>query len=173
MTAQEIKRIFNLIPLEKEGGFYQKTYKSAKILPRGVVDGETTERTACGAIYFLMEASSNNRLHRNKSDEIYNFYLGDTLLFTMLHPDGRAETVRLGTDYANGEVSQLVVPGGSWQGSRLAPGGSFAFMGTMMAPEYDDEDYIDIEDLPNGADTLKEQYPDFADEIERLSFKAF
>jgi len=36
---------------------------------------------------------------------------------------------------------QHVVPTGTWQGSRLAPGGKFALLGTTMAPGFDPRDY--------------------------------
>ena len=34
-------------------------------------------------------------------------------------------------------MAQVIVPGGVWQGCRLAPGGAFALMGTTMAPGFD------------------------------------
>ena len=36
---------------------------------------------------------------------------------------------------------QHTVPGGTWQGSRLAPGGKFALLGTTMSPGFDPQDY--------------------------------
>jgi predicted cupin superfamily sugar epimerase len=38
-------------------------------------------------------------------------------------------------------VPQLVVPAGTWQGSRLAEGGAWALLGTTVSPGFDYADY--------------------------------
>jgi predicted cupin superfamily sugar epimerase len=55
------------------------------------------------------------------------------------------------------------VPGGTWQGSRVAPGGAFALLGTTMSPGFD---YADFR-LADGDDLIA-RYPDRADGIRRL-----
>jgi predicted cupin superfamily sugar epimerase len=57
-----------------------------------------------------------------------------------LHPDGRTEVTVLGPDLAGMSV-QHVVPGGTWQGSRLIEGGQWALLGTTMAPGFSPEDF--------------------------------
>jgi hypothetical protein len=57
-----------------------------------------------------------------------------------------------------------VVPAGSWQGCRLAPGGRFALMGTTMAPGFDFADFT----LGRRAD-LCARYPAAAGLIRRLT----
>jgi predicted cupin superfamily sugar epimerase len=57
---------------------------------------------------------------------------------------------------------QHVVVGDTWQGSRLREGGSWALMGTTMAPGFSFDDYEE------GDATLAEAYPDFADHVRRL-----
>jgi len=47
----------------------------------------------------------------------------------------------MGQDIASGMRLQHVVPGGSWQGLRLVPGGKFALLGTTMAPGFDPADF--------------------------------
>ena len=98
------------------------------------------------------------------TDEIYHFYLGDPIEMTLLHPDGRVETVVLGQDVLRGQKVQHVVPREVWQGSRLAPGGTYALFGTTMAPGYHHTDYVGGE---RGA--LLQQYPEAADAIRRLT----
>lgn len=116
----------------------------------------------------MHDQESCSRLHRLKSDEIYHFYLGDPVLLTVLWPDGIAQTVRLGHDIMNGEMLQYHVPKGCWQGSRLADGGSFALMGTMMTPDFEEEDYQDVDDLRGGIEELTGKYPSLEHEIRRL-----
>ncbi len=97
-------------------------------------------------------------------DELYHFYLGDPLDLSLLHPDGRVETIRLGADLLAGERPQALAPGGVWQGSALAPGGSWALVGTTMSPGVHFDDF----ELGDRA-ALQDEYPDAADLIERLT----
>lgn len=60
---------------------------------------------------------------------------------TLLLADGASRQVLLGQDLFNGQEVQVVVPAGVWQGSRLAPGGRFALVGTTMAPGFTPDDY--------------------------------
>ncbi len=53
----------------------------------------------------------------------------------LLHPDGRVERPVLGPDLAAGQRPQIVVPAGTWQGSR--PAGEWALVGTTTAPPFE------------------------------------
>ena len=59
----------------------------------------------------------------------------------MLYPDGTDAVHLLGHDLEAGQLLQLLVPGGVWQGLCLSPAsaapGGFALMGTTMAPGFD------------------------------------
>lgn len=93
-------------------------------------------------------------LHRLKTDEVWHFYLGDPLEMTLLFQDGSSRQVILGQDLFNGQQVQFAVPRGAWQGARLLPGGSFALVGTTMAPGFTNEDYE-----PGDRAELLAQYP--------------
>ena len=96
--------------------------------------------------------------------ECYHFYLGDPAEMLLLKPDGKGETVLLGQDIVSGMRLQQVIPAGIWQGSRLAPGGKFALMGTTMSPGFDPADFeIGMRD------ELSARYPDHAGLIAILS----
>jgi predicted cupin superfamily sugar epimerase len=103
-------------------------------------------------------------MHRLPSDEVYHFYLGDPVEMLQLHPEGRSEIVFLGRDIAAGQRVQVVVPTGTWQGSRLVEGGEFALMGTTMAPGFAQSDYEG-----GTAEELGDLYPDRWELIRRLS----
>ncbi|MGH7573188.1 MAG: cupin domain-containing protein, partial [Gemmatimonadota bacterium] len=106
-------------------------------------------------------------LHRLPTDEVYHFYLGDPVEMLLLHPDGASETVTLGPDVLGAEKVQFVVSRGVWQGSRVAPGGNWALLGTTMAPGFEFADYEggDREDLVA-------RYPEAAGWIRALTREA-
>jgi predicted cupin superfamily sugar epimerase len=83
---------------------------------------------------------------------------------TLLYPDGSTRQVTLGQDVLHGEQVQFVVPRGVWQGTRLLSGGSFALVGTTMAPGFAWEDF----EAGERAD-LSARYPYEAQRINALT----
>ena len=81
-----------------------------------------------------------------------------------LWPDGTGRVVVLGNDLAEGQVPQLLVPAGVWQGSRLMDETGFALLGCTVAPGFDYADYTG-----GGREALTAKWPAFADEIARLT----
>lgn len=143
--ALDARRIITLLGLEphpEEGGFFVETWRSETQIAAealgGVYDGP---RSAGTAIYYLLTPDTFSALHRLKSEEVFHFYLGDPVEMLHLYPDGRAETVMLGPDIANGQSPQVVVPAGVWQGARLAEGGEVALLGCTVAPGFEFADY--------------------------------
>ncbi len=164
-TAHELIARLGLQPLPLEGGYYRETYRSADSLPPSVLAGRYASSKSAGtAIYYLLTPETFSALHRLPTDEIFHFYLGDPVHMLQLLPDGRGQIIVLGSDLAAGQHPQLVVPRGTWQGSRLAPGGSFALLGTTMAPGFDFADYE-----PGDRSNLQGRYPTFADLIGQLT----
>jgi hypothetical protein len=108
-----------------EGGFYRETYR--------------TEQAT--AIYYLLTADTFSEMHRLDADEIYHFYAGDPVEILRLFPDGTSNVHRLGNYLQGGEIPQLLVPKGVWQGSRLCTDGAYALMGTTMSPGFRLEGY--------------------------------
>ncbi len=158
MTAEAIIQALGLEPLPVEGGLTAQTY-----LSRFSIDGQP----AGTAIYYLLRGNAFSHLHQLTGDEMYHFYLGDPVELTQLLPDGSVKTTVLGTDIAAGQRPQLLVPAGMWQGSRLAPGGSFALLGTTMWPGYTPECYRHGDPAE-----LARKYPQAAEIIARLTGEA-
>jgi len=127
-TADEIRKLLRLEPLAHEGGWFAETYR-APAAPGG--------RAPASAIVYLVEPGAFSALHRLDADEVFHFYLGDPVEMLQLGPAEESRVLRLGTDLAAGERPQAVVPAGMWQGTRLAPGGRWALLGTTMAPAFD------------------------------------
>lgn len=157
LTIETIVRALDLIPLPQEGGLFRETYRSPITLSGG-------SRSLATAIYYLLTPEHFSTMHRVRGDEVFHFYLGDPVEILMLRADGGGEVVTLGTDLIAGMRPQVVVPGGVWQGSRLRDGGSFALLGTTMAPGFDISDF----ELADRA-ALRVQFPGFASAIERLT----
>jgi predicted cupin superfamily sugar epimerase len=162
-NADEIIKLLQLQPHPKEGGYFRETYRSADLffdLPsryRG-------KRSASTAIYYLLTPETFSAMHRLASDEVFHFYMGSPVEMLQLFPDGQGRIVTLGSDLKAGRLPQIMVLAGVWQGSRLVAGGSFALMGTTVAPGFDFADYESGE-----REKLIEQYPQFAKMIRELT----
>lgn len=155
-TAEQVIEALGLVPLSEEGGLVLETYRST---------ATTAEGDAAGtAIFYLLRGSSFSHLHRLRGDELYHFYLGDPVELVELKPDGSMEKTILGNDILHGEQLQHLVPDGTWQGSHLAEGGSWALMGTTMCPGYRAEEYEH-----GDAETLLRMYPSAEEEIRKLT----
>ena len=157
---EELVRRLNLAP-HPEGGYFRETYRSAEHITLARYDGPRATSTA---IYFLVTAESPSRLHRVKSDEIWHFYAGDALEMLQLHEDGAVETFTIGSSIRSGEVPQVLVPKGSWQGVRVVPGGRYGLVGATVAPGFDFNDFEMAE-----RDSLLHHHPSHAELITALT----
>ena len=163
---QQIINHLNLQPLPNEGGWYAQSYKCRDILSAPSLPVRyPTPRALSTAIYYLMTPAQDgfSALHRLCGDEILHFYLGDPIESLLLHTDGSSQRVIIGPDILNGQVVQLVIPAGTWQGHRVRPCGRYSLIGSTMAPGYDDKDFI-----LGVRSELCHLYPDHTDEIVRL-----
>src|SRR5262245_29565260 len=103
-----------------EGGFYRETYRADEVIAAEHLPPRFGgPRAWSTAIYFLLCGDQVSRLHRIKSDEVWHFYAGGALTLTLIHPDGRLETRRLGPDPERGENFQALVPAGCWYGAAV------------------------------------------------------
>src|SRR5271166_621140 len=165
MTADEVKQLLQLEPLHIEGGFFRETYRARRTVPEDYLpEGMRGPRSISTAIYFMLTPETFSALHRLPGTEIFHFYLGDPVVMLQLLPDGASQTITLGPDLAGGQRPQVVVRGGVWQGSRLAPGGKWALMGTTMSPGFD---YADFE--LGDREQLTAQYPGAAEMIRQYT----
>jgi hypothetical protein len=164
MTADDVIRLLRLQPHPVEGGFFRETYRAAATLPASVLPAHGGPRSVSTAIYYLLKPGHVSELHVLPGDEVFHFYFGSPVRMLQLWPDGGGKEVVLGSDIAAGQVPQLVVPAGVWQGTRLVGDSGFALLGCTVAPGFDYADY-------RGASRaeLVAKWPAFAQEIERLT----
>lgn len=155
-TLEAIIKRLGLVPLGREGGLHANTYVSDQRTADGEVAGT--------CIFYLLRGDAFSHLHRLTGDEIYHFYLGDPVEMLELLEDGTSRTTILGPDILRNQEVQHLVRAGTWQGSHLAEGGSWALLGTTMCPGYSDSSYTH-----GDAAELIAQYPDRAREIALLT----
>jgi len=167
MDAEQIIEFFGMRPLPEEGGFYVETYRCReKIEQLALPKRYTSDRNFGTAILYLLTPDTFSALHRVKSDEIFHFYLGDSVTMLQLHPDGASDIITLGHDILNGQRVQVAVPRGSWQGCFLNKSGKFALMGTSVAPGFEPDDFE-----PAQRQDLLQQYPNQRDLIIQLTWQ--
>jgi predicted cupin superfamily sugar epimerase len=102
-----------------EGGWYRETYRSSVTFEPDGYDGS---RTAATAIYYLLQPGESSRWHVVASDELWLWHAGGPLEISLggaeATPMREPHTVVLGSDVANGERPQVLVPAGVWQAAR-------------------------------------------------------
>ncbi|MCF8365088.1 MAG: cupin domain-containing protein [Bacteroidales bacterium] len=155
MDATQIIEKLGLIPLSDEGGYYRETFKSADslnglCLPKGF----SGKHSISTCIYYLITPESFSEIHKLPTEEIWHFYLGDTAEQIQISPEGEIKKIRFGDDLFSGEIPQVIVPGNTWQGTKLVDGGKFALFGTTMSPGFEFSDYV-----PGNQKKLEEAYP--------------
>ena len=148
-----------------EGGYYRETYRSAgTIAAVGLPRTFKGARSFSTAILFLLEGNQRSTLHRIKSDELWHFHCGTTVVLHIIDRKGRYSRVRLGGKTGMGDVLQAVVPAGCWFGARLECPRSYALVGCTVAPGFDFRDF----ELGERAELVR-RYPGHRRIIEELT----
>lgn len=161
MTADDIIQHLSLQPHPVEGGFFRETWRCRA---DAQFENYPGIRSIGTAIYYLLKPGHVSELHVLPGDEVFHFYLGSPVKMLQLWPDGSAREIMLGQDVLAGQVPQLVVPAGVWQGTRLIGTEGFALLGATMAPGFDYADYVSA----NRSELIL-KWPNQAEEITRLT----
>ena len=139
LTAEQVIEHLGLQPLV-EGGYFVETYCSSEMLSN-LPERYVGPRSMSTAIYFLLTSKTVSKLHRLKSDEVWHFYQGDAVELVQFKAGDTCEVIRLGHDLLRDEHGHALVPYGTWQGARLVEGGSWALMGSNVAPGFEFFDF--------------------------------
>ncbi len=90
---------------------------------------------------------------------MHYFQAGSAITYLIVYPSGRLDKLKLGLDFINGEVGQLLVPGGCWKAAVLEKG-EFGLLGEAVAPGFD---YRDMEVAK--PDNIRQSFPDLWNEL--------
>jgi predicted cupin superfamily sugar epimerase len=72
-----------------EGGYYKEIYRAGElILPDHLPKRYKESRAFSTSIYFLLEGNQFSSFHRLKSDELWHFYDGSTLIIYTIDEKG-------------------------------------------------------------------------------------
>jgi uncharacterized protein len=154
----------NLI-VHPEGGYYCETYRSQLSIVKAALPPEFTgPRLVSTAIYFLLEGENFSAFHRLRSDELWHFHTGGTIVVHVIEPGGVRSEIHLGSDPEAGEVFQAVVHADSWFASKVRDPKLFALAGCTVAPGFDFADF----ELGNRAELVK-FYPQHRPLIEQFT----
>lgn len=161
------KNLINKLSLKKhpEGGYYSQTYRSPINLNGRYLGLEKSEyRNLSSSIYFMLSENNISRFHRLKSDEIWYYQGGETLVIVIIDKDGNLSKQKLGLGIMEGESPQIIVSAGSIFGSYIESGCGISLVGCMVSFGFD---FFDFE-LFNKED-LSKLYPEHIDMIKKLT----
>jgi len=126
-----------------EGGYFRETYRSQEIIAG---DGLPVRygsggRAMSTAIYYLLAGSDFSAFHRIRSDEIWHFYAGSSIILHALSDNGGYRQYALGPFYDRGELFQVVIKAGTWFAASLERDDTFGLVGCTVAPGFDFQDF--------------------------------
>jgi len=132
-----------------EGGWYARHYASTDSLHlnNGLPDRfssaekESAPRLLQTAIYYMLQRGEVSRLHALKSDEMFHFYMGHSMVVVEIDRDGKLTETTLGHDILHGETVQHTVKAGNIFGAYLKTGSEFALVGANVVPGFDFRDF--------------------------------
>lgn len=149
-----------------EGGYYAQTFRSFTNVDGITIGLEKSEyRPLSTSIYFLLSDKEVSHFHRLKSDEIWYYHGGETLIVTIINTDGELKEYSLGMDLESGELPQIVVPAGAIFGSYVESGEGTSLVGCMVSFGFNFEDFELFT-----RDYLLLLYPKHSNIIKKLTF---
>jgi uncharacterized protein len=140
-----------------EGGYFVETYRSVTTLPTSRIG---SDRSLLTSIYYLLtDDRPIDYFHRNQSDILHYFQAGSAITYLLVTPAGEFQKIKLGLNFAQGEVGQLLVPGGYWKAAVLESG-EYGLLGESVAPGFDYRDMTIAQ-----ADTFQASFPHLWSEL--------
>lgn len=136
-----------------EGGFFKETYRASETIAE-LPERFDGKRNFSTAIYFLLRSQDRSVFHRIKSDELWHFYQGTTLLIYVLTDQG-LKVHKLGSNPDQGESLQVLIPATCWFGAHVEKPNSFALCCCTVSPGFDFKDF----EMAN-RQTLVKEFPD-------------
>jgi uncharacterized protein len=140
-----------------EGGYFSETYRATEKI---TTSREGSTRAMMTSIYYLLtDDRPVDLLHKNQSDIMHYFHAGSPITYILVDMEGNLHKAKLGLDLNQGEVPQLIVPGGFWKAAVLESG-EYGLIGEAVAPGFD---YRDM--TIGNPDEMRTQFPTLWDEL--------
>lgn len=163
MTATDAIHQLQLQP-HPEGGYYKEVYRSAGLIEKDCLPQKFGgNRHYATSIYYLLQKGDFSSFHRIKSDELWHFYAGGSLVLHLLSKDSGYQTITLGSNITGGETFQAVMPAGVWFAAKPTLGSDFVLAGCTVSPGFDFKDF----ELAK-KDLLLQEFPQYEKLIVRL-----
>ena len=161
-SAEEVIKSLGLEPLPVEGGFFKETYRS-KTLAKAVMP-----HCAGTCIYYLMRGKGISAWHKVAADEIWLYHAGSAARQMLLFPDGSWTERLIGSNFANGEKPQSLIPAGTWQAASLLDRSaeSWGLFGAVVVPGFEYEDFQE-----GCASTLSAAYPSALEKMREFGLR--
>lgn len=125
LSAAQVIAHLDLKP-HPEGGHYRETFRDSRTIEGG--------RAASTAIYFLLAQGERSHWHRVDAVEIWHYHAGSPLTLSIAD-NGGEYAIRLGSNLAEGEQPQGIVPAHAWQAAESA--GDWTLVSCTVAPGFD------------------------------------
>jgi len=131
----------NLTP-HPEGGYFREIYRSSEsICNENLPSRYDSKRSFSTSIYYLLAGEQVSRFHRLKSDEIWHFYKGATLVIHCLNEKTGYRQLKIGLDFQNNTFPQYVIKKGTWFAAEVEDKNSYSLIGCTVAPGFEYEDF--------------------------------
>jgi hypothetical protein len=143
-----------------EGGWFKEIYRSTEMIPSiALPAGFSGDRSLSTSIYYLLECEDFSAFHRIKSDELWHFYTGTSVIEIISIEEGKIKRQLLGDNPEQNQYFQIIVPKNTWFAARLINKKGFALVGCTVSPGFH------FDDFEMRTDKLIEEYPEFEKEI--------
>ena len=158
-TAQDWIKKLDLQP-HPEGGYYKEVYRSDEEIVAELLPGNRSGvRSVSTAIYYLLEGGDFSAFHRIKSDEIWHFYDGATLIIYVIDNGGELKEYPL-----NKDNPMQIISKNQWFAAGIKDKNSYALVGCTVAPGFDFEDF----EIAERGELITE-YPQHSEIIQQLT----
>ena len=95
----------------------------------------TGSRSACTAIYYLLQAGEISHWHRIDADEVWHHYAGAPLILSISEDGATTRDQILGKAFERGERAIAVAPRNVWQSARTL--GDWTLVGCTVSPGFE------------------------------------
>jgi predicted cupin superfamily sugar epimerase len=146
-----------------EGGYFREIYRAAEMI---YIDppSKKIRRNYSTSIYFLLNGSQVSKFHKLKSDELWHFYDGDSIIIHIINENGELSQQYLGRNFEQGEAFQTVIGKNNWFAAEVKDKRSFALVGCTVSPGFDFSDFEF-----GKRNELVNKYPKLEDLIKRFT----